>query len=453
MTRSDLAGIGAWAAHLKVSDVDAAAVDVARNCIVDVTGVCLAARQEPLARQALAHAQAQYGSGPCTVIGTGTKTSGLGAALANGAASHTLDFDDTSYAGILHGSAVIWPACLAAAQMAGASGPDLLASFIAGSEIEYALGLALTEDFYFQGWWTTAALGVVGAAAASARAMRAGPDVTAHAIALAACQAFGLRSSLGTMAKPYLCGRASQTGLDAALAAAAGFTGPFAALTDRFGLAHVMNGRPLPDDAFSALGQRWSLLEPGVAFKLFPICSAAQAAVEATLELMAENGIGGNEVDAVVCEVPPLVSMCLRCDRPDTANAARFSMPFAIGSALAFGELGLGQLTDDVVTGEAISRVLPKVSMITRDDLAATAEQRRDAPESAIVTITTSDGRRFSRFRATATGMPQTPMSAADIDRKFRRCASRTLETRGVERLLSRLRALELEPTIADLGG
>ena len=44
------------------------------------------------------------------------------AALVNGTLAHSLDYDDTHLPSVLHPSASVVPACLAAGQLAGASG-------------------------------------------------------------------------------------------------------------------------------------------------------------------------------------------------------------------------------------------------------------------------------------------------------------------------------------------
>ena len=150
--------------------------------MIDVSGVMLAGAVTPSARIIQGLARETYGGGACTVIGTNDRLTAPGAALANGASAHALDFDDNSYAGVVHGSAVVFPAVLAVAQRIEASGAELLQGFVAGLEVEFALGLALTEAFYDRGWWTTSALGAMGAAAGVARVTDLDAEATARAI-------------------------------------------------------------------------------------------------------------------------------------------------------------------------------------------------------------------------------------------------------------------------------
>jgi 2-methylcitrate dehydratase PrpD len=61
-------------------------------------------------------------------------------------------------------------------------------------------------------------------------------------------------------------------------------------------------------------------------FKLFPVCPAAQAAAEATREILSDQNIAPDTVERVLCEVTPLVHISLTYDGPETVNQAQFSM-------------------------------------------------------------------------------------------------------------------------------
>jgi Holliday junction DNA helicase RuvA len=50
----------------------------------------------------------------------------------NGTLAHSLDYDDTHLPSVLHPSAAVVPAALAAAEISGATGRDLLAAIAAG---------------------------------------------------------------------------------------------------------------------------------------------------------------------------------------------------------------------------------------------------------------------------------------------------------------------------------
>jgi 2-methylcitrate dehydratase PrpD len=438
---NDIAEIlGRWAAELSLAAVPPAAQHEAMRCIIDVVGVTLAGSTTQLAGCVRDHVARQHAAGDCRVIGSALTSSALGAALANGATAHVLDFDDTCYAGIAHGSAAVWSAVLAAGEAGKIDGGELIAAFVAGCEVEYAIGRVLGDGVYR--WWTTAVLGAIGAAAGAARALRLDAEAAAHAVRLAASQSGGLRAVFGTPAKPYLCGRAAQAGLDAALTARAGIAGPAGVFETDGGFFALFGDGGVGTDDFATLGERFSLVDPGIAFKLFPVCSAAQAAVEATVSLLEENGVAGDQVERVRCDVTPFVQSCLTYARPCTVAEAQFSLQFAIGCILAYGGLDLDCLTAERLTDSRLEQAMTKVEMMPCAALLRTGEDRRDHLEAAIVTLHLANRRTVKKHVPTAAGMPANPVSDVRLREKFRACASRALGGGEAEALLHRIAVL-----------
>jgi 2-methylcitrate dehydratase PrpD len=434
--------LGAWAAGLPLSDIPAPVQRGATRCIRDVVGVAIAGAATDAASRVRRHVAEAYGSGSSRILGTSATSSPLGAALAVGMAAHVLDYDDTCYAGIVHGSAAVFPAALAAGEATGIGGAELLAAFIAGCEVEYAVGRALGSGVYR--WWTTALLGTIGAAAGAARALRLDAQTTANAIRIAACESSGLRRVFGTPAKPYLCGRAAQAGLDAALAARSGLTGPDEVLEgpdgffDRFG-----DNAPEPN-AFAELGQRFALADPGIAFKLYPVCSAAQAAIEGTAGLIAEHRISPAAIARVRCEVTPFVASCLTYPRPRTVEEMQFSMPFAIGCILGYGSLDVRYLDPRRVADPVLERAMAKVEM-TQSDVVGDEGAHLEA---AAVTLHLEDGRELRRHVPAATGTPSRPASDEQLYDKFRLCVASVISPVSAASLWRRIGAIAEIPSI-----
>lgn len=439
--------LGRWAAALSLAAVPRAAEQQALRCIADVVGVTLAGAATPLAGQVREHVAREHAAGRCRVIGTALASSPLGAALANGAAAHVLDFDDTCYAGIVHGSAAVWPAVLAAGESGAIAGDELIAAYIAGCEVEYALGRVLGGGVYR--WWTTALLGVIGAAAGAARALRLDARTAAHALRLAAGQAGGLRPVFGTTAKPYLCGRAAQAGLDAALAARAGIAGPAGVFEMDGGFFALFGDGGVGAGDFATLGECYALVDPGVAFKPFPVCSAAQAAIEATMGLLAEHGVAGGQVRHVRCEVTPFVQGCLNCPRPRTVAEAQFSLPFAIGCILAHDTLDLDCLTPERLLDPRLQQAMAKVEMVPCAALHRAGEEDRNQLEAARVTLQLDDGRTLGKHVPIASGMPANPLSDARLQQKFHACAARAPAGGDSGALLRRIGSLRELPSVA----
>jgi 2-methylcitrate dehydratase PrpD len=339
--------------------------------------------------------------------------------LVNATAGHVLDFDDTSYTGIMHGTTVAFPAALAAAEFEKKDGRSLLTAFIAGVEVTYAIALLCTHKHYFKGWWSTATVGTFGAAAAAAKAMELSHRDTVNALALAGSQSCGPKAVFGSDAKPYIAGRAAAIGVEAARLSALGLTGPRAIFEADCGFLNLLNDGEAEDDAINELGDVWRLCDPGIFFKQHPVCSAAHAATELTRALLVDNRIDGRRVRKVVCEVPPTVAISLVYDRPTSIQEAQFSMPFAVGNILLHGELDISSLTREALVAPELLDAMSKVEMRKVDSL-----HSDDAPECARVTVLLDDNTEISGYLAQPTGMPGNRIDEESLHRKFHRCAA-----------------------------
>src|SRR6185436_14762857 len=187
----------------------------AARAVVDTVGVTLAGATQPAARIVQRVIEAEGGSG-CTVLGTAIAASPGNAALANGTAAHAHDYDDMCFVSLAHPSAPLVAAGLAAAEIAGRPGAALLDAYVVGFEIEGRLGRTMNPRHYQRGWHCTATIGTLGAAAAAARLLGLDARQAAHALAIAASEASGLKENFGTMVKPLHAGLAARNGVLAA---------------------------------------------------------------------------------------------------------------------------------------------------------------------------------------------------------------------------------------------
>src|SRR5438034_9010779 len=111
----------------------------------------LAGAGEPAARAVRAVARAEGGTPLATVVGTRFVTAPGWAALANGAAGHAHDFDDTNFALMGHPSVPLFAAALAGGEAETADGGALLLAYVVGLEIDDELGRALNPAHYARG--------------------------------------------------------------------------------------------------------------------------------------------------------------------------------------------------------------------------------------------------------------------------------------------------------------
>jgi 2-methylcitrate dehydratase PrpD len=124
--------------------------------VLDVLGLCVAAHRLPTSAAAIGHVLDQGGHPQATAVGVPEKVTAAQAAFANGVLAHSLDYDDTHLPSVLHPSASVVPAALAAAEHNGASGeqpqvglgqgrsPSPMSTWCIGLE---AIGLPVSANF------------------------------------------------------------------------------------------------------------------------------------------------------------------------------------------------------------------------------------------------------------------------------------------------------------------
>jgi len=407
-----------WAKDLKSSDIPNDVQTNARRAMLDTLAVTLTGAAH-LDIKNLAKTWPTYGGD--SGLATGGSGTAETAALINGAAAHFWDFDDTSYTGIMHGSAVVFPTVVALAQELGSTEEEARNAFIIGSEITYALADICTHQHYFNGWWSTTTFGLVGATATAARLFGCSIDQTAQAIGLAAAGAGGGKSVFGTQAKPFLVGEAAQRAITFARFITSGLTGPTSAFDGETGFLHLLNNDVADLNEAETLGQRWRLTDPGLLVKRYPVCSAAHAAIDEIARLTFEVGLTPDDIAAIHIEIPTLVRISLVHDTPKTPSEAQFSLPFVVACAIRFGAVRLSDLNLDFLHSSEQQSLMRKVQISVAEDL-STDDMRKRFPESARAEIILNDGSKRSGFCGEAYGMPTRPLSDVDFLGKFRDC-------------------------------
>ena len=219
------AHVAEFIAAIRYDDIPSEAIGSAKKAMLDTIGVGLAgarAQGSGIIRRYLE--ELNCGTGPATIFGTSLRVPPRFAALANGAAMHADDFDDTFHRSRVHSSAPVLAAVFADAERAGASGRELLEAFSVGSEVTCKVSQTIDAQHYQRGYHATSTCGVFGATAGLCSLRRFSPQATRMALGIAGSEAAGLRENFGTMAKPMHAGRAAESAVVAASLIELGFT-------------------------------------------------------------------------------------------------------------------------------------------------------------------------------------------------------------------------------------
>lgn len=321
------------------------ALQAARLHLLDAVGVGLAAAS--LEQGTPYRAFLAGRSGPVHALTGARSHDPAEVALVNGGLIHAIEYDDTHTASIIHGSAVLAPTALAAAQARGAAPRAAIRAYLLGYEALIRMGLAAPGAFQARGFQVTSVAGALAAALVAADIFGANEDQRVHAMGIALSQSSGVFEFLsnGSTVKSLHPGWAAHAGLIAARLAMAGMTGPQTALEGARGLFASFAGEASASDRLADLmedfGARWRIED--VAFKFLPCCHYLHPFVEAAGEL-ADQGVTPQRIRALVLRIAPGAASIV-CEpwsaklSPPDGHAARWSLPITVATRLVEGRV------------------------------------------------------------------------------------------------------------------
>ena len=433
--------VAADAASLAYDALGADDREIVRQCVLDTVGVAIAGVDEEVTR-IVRELCLREGSHPASsLICRGGRVSVRQAALINGTAAHALDYDDCNLIMPGHVSAAVLPALLALGEARGASGRELMTSFVAGYEAGSSVGAMLAPGHYDRGFHSTGTNGTLGAAAGCARLMGLDAESTAHALSIAATTASGLKGLFGTMSKPFHAGRAGENGVLAAELAAAGFFARGDGIECRQGFADTHT--PTFDPALARWRPASGRHLHGNLFKYHAACYGTHGVIECALQMRGQLGDRITQIESLLLEVAQENDKTCNIAHPVSSAEARFSMRHTVGMALAGHDTaaahayGEGSLADDRV---ARLRELMTVRFIPGVNMA-----------ESFITAHLSDGS-VVRIGFDA-GAPARDLAAqrAKLVRKFRALVAPVLGPDRCEALIETIDRLDDMPDVGAL--
>lgn len=434
--------MGAFAAGERIGDIPGECLTAARMGMTDCIGVMIAGSDEPAPRMVGELVSTPGTTSWAPTIPTGRKLTSADAALVNGVAAHVLDYDDVALSG--HPSAALVPAILSEAWTLDSRGEDMLKAYVIGYECWALLHDLEPGRFHEQGFHPTAILGTVAAAAAVAYLHRLDPEKATHAIAIGASLASGLVANFGTMTKSLHAGRTAQSGVIAARLAALGYTASPDVLEHRTGFmqAHSPSRHPDLTPRDHALGVHWRMPTSGVHIKRYPTCYATHRSIDAMLDLVQKHKISSKSVKEIQVHSGETQLLMLRNHFPTTGLEAKFSMEFAMASALVVGKVGLTELTDGFVQRADIRDIMKRVHCTSTREL-VTGWDQPFAPTDQVHVVLESGESLASEQIERPKGSWQRPMNVSELRQKFLDCTQRHLNAASANELFDQLWSLD----------
>jgi len=448
-----------FAANTHYQDIPSAVHSQAKLAIADAMGTALAGlndRAVVLLRELVA---AEFQAGQASVFGCDLRLTAAGAALANAASAHALDYDSISLtvSGFV-ASPVLFALLAVAEEQGSVSGRDLLESFVIGWEVEAAIMRGLGVDHYARGWHSTSTLAHFGAAVAVGRLLKLDAVRMRHAIGIAASEASGVRTMIGkecpsNMINAFHVGKAARNGIVAARLAQRGFTAHASVLETEWGFCNSFNGSGNYDlDAMlDGLGNPYDLVDPGLVIKVYPCCGLIHSALDGVLDLKRQHGLDAAQVSRARIAVHELVPRPMCFDRPQTGYQGKFSTPFCIATALREGAVRLAHFTDERVRDPQMQELMARVEMVVHPELRGYQTFLQKEFTDVSLELAGGGGVECRVWRLNNRGSRGRPITLEQLREKFRECTAAYRDAAMAARAFEMLAGLEAVSDVREI--
>ena len=437
------ADLGTWAASVDVDHLPPGVLAAAPRHLLDAVGTGMGARRLRHAGPALTVARGLGGPPEARPLGDTEPISAPAAAFATGVLMHSLDFDDTHAAALVHPTTVVAPTVLAVAEEIGAGGARAVAALVIGLEIACRLGAAVPHGFHSRGLHATAVVGPPAAAAAAAFLFGASASTITDALGIATSSSGGLLEFLDTGAntKTLHPGNASTAGIMAARLARAGASGPASAFEGRRGLFRALADRDVePAEVLDGLGERWECTAIGI--KPYPDCQLMHATLDAVAQATSTRRIDPSTIRSIAVRVHP-DSLDIVCGPgtgsrpPRSVYDAKFDLPWSVAALVHDGSVSVDTYSPESIARGEIAETASRVIVERAPDSVPAA----DAAGHAVLTL--DDGSTLTGTVACSRGTAAAPMDDAAVRQKFLGNTGDSVEAAALASAVAGLRAAD----------
>ena len=439
-----------WALSIRTDDIPQATLQQAKLLLLDTIGCGYAALDEEASRAVIA-AMAETGGAPqCTVIGSTNKTSAPGAVLLNGALIRILDLNDyaNTKSGQIggHPSDNI-PVALAAAELFGTSGRDVLAAIVVGYEIYGRLKNA-TDD---AGDWDGIMVSGFAAPAMAARLLGLDRVTLANALALSGARAptpLVVRHGAISAAKSVANALIAQNAMQATLLARHGMTGPLDLFENPHGLGSLF---PKLDSSLTAPLARECFLM-GCHVKAYPCLATGQSIVHAGLDIHRQVGGDPGRLRHITVAIADTPSLHRQKDDPGridptSREAADHSFNFLAAAAIVDGAFGLAQFDNARWNAADMRDVMSRLEIVCDQSLNA----RSPGGFPCAIRAAGTDGKDYLAEVLDPPGFSRHGLDADAVTNKFHAITANRLPQAVRDRIVESVMALDRSPSVADV--
>jgi 2-methylcitrate dehydratase PrpD len=388
-------------------------------------------------------AKEQGGRSEGTIWFDGAKLPVSSAARVNAMLSDAAASDDSDLRNVAHTGTTVASTGLAVAEHIGATAQDLLCAIVAGYEAAGRIGAALGANR--QGFHASVIV-AFGGVVTTAKLLKLTDEQMAHAISLIATTMGGLAIGTNSFAREYHAGNAALAAVNAAQAAARGYTANEDMLESPRGFFAVFGGDTANISNLTRdFGKTWDIVTY-LAIKLVPGAHAFHPSVEAAVNAARQSDAAPDQVARILVAGSQSRTM-VAGQRPKDMIEAIHSLPYFIASAVADKDFSWVHATAEKIHSPVVVRLM---DLVEPDP--APPPVRYDWSWGGTVTIVTKSGARYSSTVDAPRGSGPRGISWTDVDAKFRALTRDSgLPTKRLEQTLALIHRFDQVKSASEL--
>jgi 2-methylcitrate dehydratase PrpD len=293
-----------------------------------------------------------FGTGNQPVWGTAERTSIPGAVFFNTLSISCTDYDEGHRKAVGHPASLVVPASYILGKYLNCSKNDILDAIILGYELGTRFSYARVTgsvDTYSSGRW-----GAIGTAASCAYLMRLSIVQTMHSLSLAsvlspAMLGGSIDVSTGSMAKegvPW----AAYVGLQSAMLARSGFTGPYVFAEDP---SRYERSKLLPEPG------ELPLIESNY-FKPYACCRWLHTGIREAIEIKQSHDVHPGHIKEIGIDVFGRAMKLITAKYPENTVQAQFHLPYVVAVALLHEKVTPEFFEPDLLENKEIRQLIDK---------------------------------------------------------------------------------------------
>lgn len=406
--------LATYVTSLAYDQLSATTIQETKKRLVDAIACAIGGYTSEPAKIACKVAANISGTPPARIFSTGKPTSMEMAAFANAVMVRYLDFNDTYISkGSGHPSDMT-AAIIAVAEAQRCSGKDTLLAIA----IAYEVYAALADQIPMRDLgWDQGVFAVLGTAAGVSKLLKLTTAQTGDALAIAVTANIPTRQTRSgelAMWKGVATAAATRAGVNAALLAQAGMTGPTAAFEGKDGVWEKVTGK----FQLNPMGG------PGVQFgiertnlKFFPSEYHSQAPMWITLELRKKVAVADIEAINVQTYFTAWSEIGSEPEKwnPQTRETADHSLPYLLSLGFVDGRITVDSFSKARMNDPVLRALMARIKISENKSFT----QQFPHKLMTEIEVVTRDGKRIVECAQYSKGHAKNPMTDADVNAKF----------------------------------